>query len=1287
LFFINLSPEIVIVSGDKSTLIMRPVFGEYYSHRPYPIGPILVLIFLYVIPSSVVGMCEIKHRVWEADSELLGGIYGSECDPIGCFDCTTKTLTHTLTVMAFVAGLEKACVTDQVMVPFTVGATGSYQCKLSGRLRGYAKSISPSILGAGGSEFQICISSGVGEKVFKKFTLGGKDIEGSGRFVIGYDRTPLWEAVSKATFSVFKKYLPEGEVADTASLVSLGLLLRSFFDKLTWNEDNGNFEFETVTYLNANQPYNWTISLDSDVTAMDVGISEQISYLYMSLVVDEVSFTPTALPEPPSNLSASEGLYVDKVRITWDPSSFGESYQVYRSLTATGSKTVISTWQSDTVFDDNSAISGVEYYYWVKAKNTAGESYMSDYAVGYRAVPQDFAHITELFPSSGPKGSLIRIRGDNFGSKDGMIRFANGQIGTDVEWGTNEIYCRVPLGENLGGTVQVEPVRAGLSDGFESGNFTTLGWHSFGDSQWMVTNSDSYEGNWCAKSGQIPAGGSSTLEVTLTLPEAGSVNFHVKTSSNGILLFRIDGQVKEVWGSSFEGMDWTAASFQITAGQHTMTWIRRYMWPGSETGDCWLDYLTITVPGAGKSFIVTNPSRLYVDALNSERIEDGSRTYPFSKVQHAIDSSEEGDTILVKPGRYVEHLIFGSTIVPPGGYPDDKKDIVIRSQNIADTDIVARTIIDGGNDPCLPGYPQNYGPTVRFTGREGPDCLLAGLTIMGGCSSSGAGIFGAGFVTTDGTTYTGCSTHAGIINCVVTGNRADHPEPHNAVGGGIAVCDGEIRGCTISNNRSNGSGGGLYYCNGKIVQCEIRDNSAEYYGGGLYDCRGLITACRISDNAVGYSGGGLSNSPAKIVDCTVRGNSAGNRGGGLVSCAGELVNCEIAGNEASIYGGGLADCSSLITNCVIRGNCAVSGGGLYNCGGPIGNCLISNNVANFSGGGLEACGGSISSCTVIGNSVTDDSFWGGGGGLYNCRGKVRNCTISGNIAYYGGGIRVDCIFGNAPTVTSCFIMGNRAHYYGGGIYCFGNNGSPAIVDCIVSGNTAEFSGAGINSYQSCPAIVNCTIVGNRTVYNDGGALFASNGSNPMIENSVFWGNDARWGPEIGLRASSVRVSHSDIQGGQTRVFVGSNSTVIWEPGNIDIDPEFFEFGLWDPNGTVSDESDDFWVQGDYHLLRDSPCIDAGDPNYFPDVNNFDIYGGIRVIGSRVDMGADEYIPPELSDLNNDGMNNFKDFAVFADHFLDSCSGPLWCQSSDIDRNGIVTWVDFAAFTENWLEGR
>jgi hypothetical protein len=31
----NSSPETVIVSGDKSTLIMRPVSGEYYTSRIY----------------------------------------------------------------------------------------------------------------------------------------------------------------------------------------------------------------------------------------------------------------------------------------------------------------------------------------------------------------------------------------------------------------------------------------------------------------------------------------------------------------------------------------------------------------------------------------------------------------------------------------------------------------------------------------------------------------------------------------------------------------------------------------------------------------------------------------------------------------------------------------------------------------------------------------------------------------------------------------------------------------------------------------------------------------------------------------------------------------------------------------------------------------------------------------------------------------------------------------------------------------------------------------------------
>jgi len=45
----NLSPETFIVSGDKSTLIMRPVFGEYYNIRTiwHVIYEIFGLIWVY----------------------------------------------------------------------------------------------------------------------------------------------------------------------------------------------------------------------------------------------------------------------------------------------------------------------------------------------------------------------------------------------------------------------------------------------------------------------------------------------------------------------------------------------------------------------------------------------------------------------------------------------------------------------------------------------------------------------------------------------------------------------------------------------------------------------------------------------------------------------------------------------------------------------------------------------------------------------------------------------------------------------------------------------------------------------------------------------------------------------------------------------------------------------------------------------------------------------------------------------------------------------------------------
>jgi hypothetical protein len=56
-------------------------------------------------------------------------------------------------------------------------------------------------------------------------------------------------------------------------------------------------------------------------------------------------------------------------------------------------------------------------------------------------------------------------------------------------------------------------------------------------------------------------------------------------------------------------------------------------------------------------------------------------------------------------------------------------------------------------------------------------------------------------------------------------------------------------------------------------------------------------------------------------------------------------------------------------------------------------------------------------------------------------------------------------------------------------------------------------------------------------------------------------------------------------------------------------------------GNISDDPL-FFGDDDYHLSFNSPCINAGDPNYIPDPNEVDIDGDPRIIG-RIDMGADE----------------------------------------------------------------
>jgi hypothetical protein len=59
----------------------------------------------------------------------------------------------------------------------------------------------------------------------------------------------------------------------------------------------------------------------------------------------------------------------------------------------------------------------------------------------------------------------------------------------------------------------------------------------------------------------------------------------------------------------------------------------------------------------------------------------------------------------------------------------------------------------------------------------------------------------------------------------------------------------------------------------------------------------------------------------------------------------------------------------------------------------------------------------------------------------------------------------------------------------------------------------------------------------------------------------------------------------------------------------------------------------------------------------------------------------------VADFNGDGAVNFRDYAMFALHWLDvSCGDPNWCGKTDLDKSGDVSWSDLKIFTDRWLEG-
>ncbi|MCX5770647.1 MAG: hypothetical protein NTZ09_10300 [Candidatus Hydrogenedentes bacterium] len=274
----------------------------------------------------------------------------------------------------------------------------------------------------------------------------------------------------------------------------------------------------------------------------------------------------------------------------------------------------------------------------------------------------------------------------------------------------------------------------------------------------------------------------------------------------------------------------------------------------------------------------------------------------YQVIQDAIDASNSGDEIIVSPRIYAENIGFYG------------KNIILRSTNPDDWDVIASTTIDGSSN----------GAVVTFSGFETSACMLMGFNIQNGnVSGDGAGIRGNG-------------THATIRRNVIEMNTA--------------------RGYDINDLRG-GHGGGIFDCDGLVERNFIISNIA-VTGGGLYGCDG-----NIQNNMIG------SNEVYCVTD--IYGNSVYGSGGGLDYCRGTIQNNTIVYNFAENTGGGLSLCSA-IRNCILWGNspnqlqgtsatfCCVEGGatGAYNFSSdPMiddAGCLLPNSPCIDAGSATSA---------------------------------------------------------------------------------------------------------------------------------------------------------------------------------------------------------------------------------------------------------------------------------------------------------------------------------------------
>ena len=383
-------------------------------------------------------------------------------------------------------------------------------------------------------------------------------------------------------------------------------------------------------------------------------------------------------------------------------------------------------------------------------------------------------------------------------------------------------------------------------------NVSGISFSNGGNATWFGQTAVSHDGSSAARSGQIGANQSSSMQTTVTGP--ADISFWWKVSSESVdydyLEFLIDGVQQEKIGGT--GGSWAQKRYSIGSGSHTLKWNYRKDGSVDEGDDCgWVDQLVVSGFPSGPS------ETYYVNGATGSDSNSGLSSSSAKKtIQAAINAAANGDTVSVSEGTYKENLSLAKRISLIAVNP-------------------LQVTINGNQS----------GHCINITsGAAG--CVVDGFVLYNGAPTNSGNKYGGGI---------DCTVDATIRNC----HFKDNGNSNQHFAGGIHTTNGAkvlVYNCLFTGNRAYACGGASLTEGESIAtfdRCTVYGN--------------------YSDNYIGQQGGlGVANTGTIMVKNTIAWGNSGQQVAAYGSSYGAESTINIS--YSCVQGGAAANGAGHFTN-------------------------------------------------------------------------------------------------------------------------------------------------------------------------------------------------------------------------------------------------------------------------------------------------------------------------------------------------------------------------------------